>query len=219
MRFSEKFERYLSKQIKSQKYGAMAEVLIWHAEKYHHTRKKSIAPQVVVPLDSPKVKIAVKKAVENNWPFVAHIEFAAMGPDKELFMSKFETLLDLHKDHPIVLIHMGELEAEDVGRLIKNHGNIHFITAMCNPVALKNTKEPLVNLFKGNALAPRWKALFISYPDRFILGFDNVWERHWNKIYVQQAKLWRKALSELPEVIAHKIAHGNAERLWNLPTP
>jgi predicted TIM-barrel fold metal-dependent hydrolase len=213
------FERFLNNQIKSQKYGAMAEVLIWHAEKYHHTQKRPIAPQVIVPLDSPRVKTALEKSVENRWPFIAHIEFAAIGPERELFMSGFEAMLDSHQDHPFVLIHMGELEAEDAKRLIKKHRNIYFITAMCNPIALKNTAEPLVNLFKGNTLDPGWKALFLSHPDRFILGFDNVWARHWKKIYVPQVRLWRKALGELPEDIAHRIAHENAERLWNLPTP
>jgi len=210
------FKKYLDNQARNSRYGAMGEVLIWHAEKYHHTQNKPIAPQVVFPPDSPKVGIALKTAARKGWPFIAHIEFAAIGPDREKFMSGFEALLNAHRDHPFVLIHMGELEAEDVRRLIESHGNIHFITAMCNPVALKNTREPLVNLFEQDVLAPRWKDLFIAYSDRFILGFDNVWARHWRKIYIPQVLLWRKALGGLPEDVAHQIAHGNAERLWNL---
>jgi hypothetical protein len=67
-------------------------------------------------------------------------------------------------------------------------------------------------------LAPRWKALFVKYPDRFILNFDNVFEDHWSDLYVKQAALWRKALAELPAGVASKVAHENAERLWKLPT-
>ena len=66
------------------------------------------------------------------------------------------------------------------------------------------------------SLPPRRKDLFIAYPDRFILGFDNVWARHWRKIYVPQVLLWKKALGGLPEGAAQQISHGSAERLWNV---
>jgi hypothetical protein len=60
--------------------------------------------------------------------------------------------------------------------------------------------------------------MFVKYPDRFILNFDNVFEDHWSDLYVKQAALWRKALAELPAGVASKVAHENAERLWKLPT-
>jgi len=34
---------------------------------------------------------------------------------------------------------------------------------------------------------------------------------------MDQAALWRQALSDLTPEVAHALAHGNAERLWNLP--
>jgi predicted TIM-barrel fold metal-dependent hydrolase len=214
----EEFGLYLDKQLRNRNFGAMAEVLMWHAEKYHHKEDKPIAPQVVFPPDSPKVRVALERTLEKGWPFIAHIEFAAIGNDRDRFMSGFETLLDEYPDHPFVLIHMGELEVEDTSRLISNYKNIYFITAMCNSIAVKNTREPLVNLFEKDRLAPSWKKLIVAHPDRFILGFDNVWARHWKKIYLPQVNLWRKALKDLPEDAAHLIAHGNAERLWNLPS-
>jgi hypothetical protein len=57
-----------------------------------------------------------------------------------------------------------------------------------------------------------------DHPDRFILAFDNVWPEFWGKFYLDQAALWRTALNKLPSNVAHALAHGNAERLWNLPT-
>jgi hypothetical protein len=29
-------------------------------------------------------------------------------------------------------------------------------------------------------------------------------------------KYWRKAMADLPDDVAHAIAHGNAERLWRI---
>ena len=217
------FDRFLDKQIQMAQFGAMAEVLLWHAKKEKApnvtlgTAKKGKPPQVVVPPDDPRVKIALAKAIEKNWPFIAHIEFAAAGADKDLFMAKFEDMLRQHPDHPVVLMHMGELDAKDVRRLIGKYGNIHFNTAMSNPIVVDRFDHPFVNLFKGTILAPEWRELFVQYPDRFILGFDNVFAGHWRKLYLKQVALWRKALKDLPEDVAHAVAHGNAERLWRLP--
>ena len=57
-----------------------------------------------------------------------------------------------------------------------------------------HSKQPWIDLFDGGrSLAPRWKTLFVKYPDRFILNFDNVWADDWGDRYVSQAALWRKA--------------------------
>jgi len=211
------FGNFLDKQIKLGGFGAMAEVLIWHAEKFHHKKSEAIAPKVVLSPDNPKVKLALKRAVDRGWPFIAHIEFAAIGSERERFMSEFEALLKEYPDHPVVLNHLGQLKTKDVSRLIEAYGNIHFVTAMCNPISNKNSSQPLVNLFEKKRLAPRWQSLIKAHPDRFILGFDNVWARHWQKIYIKQVQLWKNALKDLPVDVAHQVAHGNAERLWDLP--
>lgn len=217
------FNRFLNKQIQMHQFGAMAEVLMWHAEKRKAPNVKfgsgkvGKPPQVVVPSDDPRIQIALAKAIKMNWPFVAHIEFAAAGIEKDEFMRKFEDLLRENPDHPFVLMHMGELQAVEVQRLITKHRNIHFNTAMSNPIVVNRSVQPLVNLFKGDSLAPEWKKLFIKYPARFILGFDNVFRGHWKKLYFKQVALWKKALSDLPVDVAHAVAHGNAERLWRLP--
>jgi hypothetical protein len=38
------------------------------------------------------------------------------------------------------------------------------------------------------------------------------------RLPLKRTSLWREALQDLPSAAA-KIAHGNAERLWNLPRP
>jgi len=59
--------------------------------------------------------------------------------------------------------------------------------------------------------------LVVSHPNRFILGFDNTRAKLWSDIYIDQIKLWRRALSKLPRDVAEKVAYRNAERLWHLP--
>ncbi len=210
-----KYSKRLTVQLAMPEFGAMAEVMMWHAEKGNPLNPK--APEVVVPPDDQRVQVALGAALERGWPFVAHIEFAAAGPDRSVFMRKFEALLGRHPDHPFALIHMGQLEAKEVRRLIEAHANVYFLTSHANPIVVSRSRQPWVDLFDGESLAPEWKNLVMQHPDRFILAFDNVWEYHWGPLYLDQIKLWRKALKELPHEAAHAVAHRNAERLWRLP--
>ncbi len=217
-----KFKKFLRQQADMAGFGALAEVLMWHREKTRHSvttksGKKHAPPQVVVPPDDRRVKIALALALDRGWPFIAHIEFASAGADRPVFMAKFEDLLRRHPDHPFVLIHMGLLPFEEVRRLIAEHSNIHFIPAHSDPHAIEKSDNPFTPMFDGSGLAPRWKALMVRHPDRFILGFDNVWVQNWERHYVGTVAVWRQALMELPTDVAHAVAHGNAERLWRLP--
>ena len=214
----------IEKQTEQGTYGAMAEVLMWHREKTRHvvTRKDGTIvapPRVVMPPDDPTVAKLLALTRKKGWPFIAHIEFASAGADREPFMEKFEDLLRRHPDHPFVLIHMGMLGFEDVRRLIETHPNIHFIPAHSDPFSVKKSDNPFTKMFKGGLLAPAWKALVNRHSDRFILGFDMVWSREWQRHYVKEVGLWRKALNDLPDLVARAVAHGNAERLWRLPPP
>ena len=206
----EKYYKLLKKQMRMPGFGAMAELILWHAQKGNK------APEWVIPPDAPQVQAALRGAVKKGWPFIIHIEFAA-SRDAQEFMNKMEAMLKEHPDHPFALIHMGQLKAKEATRLLARHKNLHFLTSHANPYITRSSSQPWTDLFDGGeTLTPEWKALFIKYPDRFVLAFDNVWVNHWGDKYVKQAALWRKALKDLPHEVAHAVAHKNAERLWKL---
>jgi len=171
---------------------------------------------VVYP-DDGRVLAALNYALDKKWPFVVHIEFASAESQRDEFMTKLEALLVQYPEHPFVLIHMGQLNHVEVQQLIEAHSNIYFITSHSNPIAVNKSKQPWTNMFDGNHLSADWKQLMIKHPDRFILGFDNVWAEDWGQFYLDQITLWREAIKELPVEVAHAFAHGNAERLWHLP--
>ncbi|MBA7708089.1 hypothetical protein ES703_116976 [subsurface metagenome] len=131
-------------------------------------------------------------------------------------MTELEALLIRYPEHPFVLIHMGQLNHIAVRQLIEAHENIYFITSHSNPIAASESGQPWTNMFDGDYLSADWKQLIVKYPDRFILGFDNVYVEHWGQFYLDQVALWREASKELPVEVAHALAHGNAERLWRL---
>lgn len=207
---SPKYNKFLDKQLQNQNFKAMAEVLLYHAQK----GKK--APEIVVYPDDPASVYSLAACLERGWPFIVHIEFASAGGKRSVFMKKLEAMLNAHPDHPFVLIHMAQLDADEAGRLLAAHSNLHFLTSHSNPVSRGENRQPWSNLFKGKSIAPAWRTLMERYPDRFILAFDNVWADNWGDFYLRQATLWREALSELPSDLAHAIAHRNAERLWKI---
>lgn len=208
-----KYYKRLRKQLDHGAFDAMAEVILWHAE------KGDKAPQIIVEIDAPQTQAALREALGRGWPFVVHIEFAAataVGDGKQ-YMEALEKLLRAHPKHPFALIHMGQLEPDTVDRLINAHANIYFLTSHANPIVTRNSRQPWVDMFLDDRLTPAWRGLIIQYPERFVLAFDNVWDDHWGSMYDKQVKLWREALASLPLPIAHAIAHRNAERLWKLP--
>jgi len=205
-----KYQNLLKKQVNMAQYGAMAEVLMYHAQKGEK------APLVVVYPDDERVLAALNYALDKKWPFIAHIEFAAAGAQRDEFMAKFEALLVQYPEHLFVLIHMGQLSHAGVRQMIEAYPNICFITSHSNPVTIKKSSQPWANMFDGDNLSDDWKQLMVKHPNRFILGFDNVWAENWGQYYLDQIALWREAIKELPLEVAHAFAHGNAERLWNL---
>ena len=209
-----KYYRMLKAQLEHPGFGAMAEIIIWHAAKGDR------APLQDIAIAAPQAQAAIKDALKKGWPAVIHIEFADADRNHkyEHFMAELAKLLRAHPDHPFALIHMGQLTAGAAKSLFAGHPNIYFLTSHANTVVTDKSSQPWTDMFEGgDRLAPKWQELVTAHPDRFIMAFDNVWPEHWSDIYAEQVRLWRKGLEALPHEVAHMIAHGNAERLWKLP--
>jgi len=208
---SRRYYRMLHRQVDSGLYHAMAEVLLYHA------MKGDLADEVVVYPDDERVQAALEGAKKNHWPLVLHIEFASLGiGQRQKFFNGLEKFLDHHSDYPVALIHMGQLSAPNVKKLIERHGNIYFLTSHSNTVAVNRSNQPWINMFEGPALKQEWENLVVAHPDRFIFAIDNVWPEHWRNGYKEQVQIWREALGRIPASVAHAVAHGNAELLWRI---
>ncbi len=208
-----KFPSVFYKELKRYDYRAMAEVIMWHAAKPGKGAGRS-----VIEADSPLLQPFVDTARKKGFPFVVHVEFGDMElGEKKDYMKKLEALFSANQDVFFGMIHMGQLDAEDAARLLPKHANLFFITSHSNPVITKDSRLPWTQMIYGTKMASKWEKVVLAYPDRFVLGFDNVWASHWRDKFLPQAKLWRKVLAKLPIEVAQAIAHKNAERLWKLP--
>ena len=209
------FHRRLSRQMGHGGFRAMAEILLWHDSaggKFQEIR---------VGFDDELVLAAFEQAKSRGWPFIVHIEFASLSADgRKAYMDQLEAFLRHNPDHPFAMIHMGQLQAGPVGRLLAAHANLYFMTSHASPF-YQGRGKPFINMMDGDSLKPQWRDLMTRYPDRFVFALDNVFSRFWMPdLYLGKMKLWWRALSELPDEVAHAVAHGNAERLWKLaPKP
>ena len=210
-RNTNKYYKKLSKQLNSGRFNAMAELLLYHAQ------KGDFAEEVVIYPDDERVKAAFEGAVKNGWPFVLHIEFSSLsGSQRKKYFTTLESFLEQNSDYPVALIHMGQLDVTEVKNLIDKHTNIYFLTSHSNPIAVARSNQPWINMFKNDVLAPEWETLIVANSKRFIFALDNVWPEQWQSGYKEQVSLWRKALSKLPPDVANAVAHENAESLWKL---
>lgn len=204
----------LDEQEASGRFAAMAEVLLYHAQ------KGDKAGEVDILASDRRVRYALNIARRDGWPFVIHIEFGSLhGQHRQQHMQAMEAMLREYPQQPFCLNHMGQLSGPEVVRLIEAHPNLYFLTAHTNPYIIQRSREPWTNIFRGRHLDPQWKSLIIAHPDRFIFALDNVWAKHWRDYYTPQMEYWHRAIAELPEPAASLLAHGNAERLWKLRAP
>jgi predicted TIM-barrel fold metal-dependent hydrolase len=68
----------------------------------------------------------------------------------------------------------------------------------------------------GKPTAP-WRALFLEFPDRFMVGSDTFTPERWPYV-VEHARWARRWLADLPPEVAEKIAWRNGERFFGVAT-
>ena len=216
-------KRKIDKQLASREFRAISEALIYHAEKFNQSGI-SIAPKVVVEYGDDRLEYMKNVSKRYAWPFVVHIEFRALNVDRssqgwDYFWDGLDQMLTNNTDIDFVLNHLGQLSDRDVLKLILAHDNIYFFTAHVTDIMNHGSSWTMIFDRHGRdcVVKNEWKELFQQYPNRFIFALDNVWEKHWSTYYDKQISCWVSALRRATPEVAHAIAHGNAERMWDLP--
>lgn len=220
---SEGLGPFLQRAVEDRRYYGIAELLVFHTEKDFNSGV--VMPQRAMMPDDPIVELVAGLDASRNWPLLLHIEFGQTGDLRQTYMEKFEQLLKAHPNLPMVLMHMGQLDPDEAGRLIVAHQNLYLLTGRVSyggngPQINPHTHAtPSTVMFQNGRLLATWRELFVKYPDRFIFAIDNVQLNDWRNGYVKEVTHWRRAFADLPPDVANQIAHQNAERLWHLPSP
>jgi hypothetical protein len=136
---------------------------------------------------------------------------AELAADRNLFLQAhvddvtIEKLLTLYPKPRFLWAHAGmSAPASTVGRLLERFPKLYVELALRTDVA------------SGGTLDPEWRAVFLKYPDRFMVGTDTWVTSRWEimRDYHRDVQVW---LAQLPRDVAEAIAWKNGERLFSAP--
>jgi len=137
--------------------------------------------------------------------------FAELAADRDLFLQAhvddvtIEKLLTLYPKTRFLWAHAGmSASASTVGGLLERFPKLWVELALRTDVA------------PGGTLDPKWRAVFVKYPDRFMVGTDTWVTSRWEAMqgYHRDVQTW---LGQLPRDVAEAIAWKNGERLFPSP--
>jgi hypothetical protein len=196
------------------------------------------APDIVVPelrpyrtrgdvgtwIRDPDVLPYVEERLRKH-TYVAIGEFHVYGADAELPIPK--RLVELAKQHRLFL--HAHADADAVERLFRLDPDARILWAHAGFERPERVREMLCKYrslwadlaFRndhgpGGKVVPEWRALFLEFPDRFMVGTDTYTPERWH--YVVEHAAWSRGwLSDLPADVAERIAWKNGEALFGAP--
>ena len=198
-------------------------------------RLAAMAPELVLPSLRPYRQ----RGDQSNWfrdpsvsgyleerlaqhRYAALGEFHVFGADVDLPVPRH--LVQLARTHGLVLHSHSDAEAIErqfaqwpQARILWAHAGferpprVHEMLARhpqlwCD-LAFRSEHAP------GGRLDDEWKALFLAYPGRFMVGTDTFTPERWPYV-VEHARWCRQWLSQLPAAVAENIAYRNGEALF-----
>jgi hypothetical protein len=140
--------------------------------------------------DLPVPRRMVQLARRHNLFLHAHSDIDAV-----------ERLLRQWPEARILWAHSGFDRPEKVREMLRKHRNLWCDLAFRTDHA------------RGGKVDPDWRAAFLEFPDRFMVGTDTFTPERWH--YVGEHAAWsRQWLGDLPKDVAERIAWKNGETLF-----
>jgi hypothetical protein len=101
----------------------------------------------------------------------------------------------------ILWAHAGFDRPERVAEMLRRHRNLWCDLAFRTDHA------------SGAGVDPAWRAVFLEFPDRFMVGTDSYTPERWH--YIPEHAEWsRRWLADLPRDVAERIAWKNGDQLF-----
>lgn len=157
-----------------------------------------------------------------QYRYVAIGEFHVHGTDADALVVR--RIVQLAKQHGLFL--HAHSDAEAVERLFKQDPAARILWAHAGfdrPQKVRDMLRKYRNLWcdlafrtdyaSGGTIDPDWRAAFLEFPDRFMVGTDTYTAERWPYV-VEHAKWARGWLADLPRDVAERIAYRNGEALF-----
>ncbi|PHQ69983.1 MAG: amidohydrolase [Sneathiella sp.] len=199
----------------------------------------AVAPDLIVPVlrpyrkrgelgtwvrDESVIGMIEKKLKENTYAGIG--EFHVYGEDANLPVIR--RIVELANEHGIFL--HAHSDAEAIEFIFAQNPNTRVLWAHSGFVPPKKLAEMFARYphltsdlavrsehDNDGTVDPEWRALFLAYPDRIMLGTDTYAPELWYYVidHANETRVW---LQDLPPAVARKISQENAEALaeWAL---
>jgi predicted TIM-barrel fold metal-dependent hydrolase len=143
---------------------------------------------------TPAMAAMIRMAIERGLFLHAHADRDAI-----------ERLLAQADGLTVIWAHAGfDVPTTELAELLERQPNLLLELSYRNDIA------------PGGQLDPRWRALFIAHPERFLVGMDTHVDDRWDALgeLAQETRQW---LDQLPAAVARRIAFDNAAALAGPP--
>ena len=154
--------------------------------------------------------------------YVAIGEFHLYGADADLPVPR--RMVELARQHELFLHAHSDVDA--IERLFRQDPNARILWAHSGferPEVVRAMLRKYPNLVcdlafrsehgSGGKVPEEWRAAFLEFPDRFMVGTDTFTPERWP--YVTEHAVWSRAwLNDLPRDVAERIGHRNGDKIF-----
>lgn len=117
-----------------------------------------------------------------------------------------DKLYEIAPKQPVIWAHAGTFPYPDlVSDYLRRYPNLLIDVSMRDE-----------RIAPGGIIDDGWYELFVTYPDRFMIGVDTFSTARWHMLNSATGTV-RNWLTQLPDEIALQIAYGNAAKLYKKP--
>ena len=144
---------------------------------------------------SPVFRRIVTLAVDYDLPLVLHADPAVI-----------DTLYEIAPNHPVIWAHAGTFPYPDlVADYLQRYPALHI------DVSVRDER-----IAANGEISDDWYELFVTYPDRFMVGVDTFSLSRWHDFDSAVARI-RQWLALLPDEIGSRLAYANAAAFFDRP--
>jgi hypothetical protein len=140
--------------------------------------------------DAPVARLAVQLAKQHKLFLHAHSDIDAV-----------ERIFRQDPNARVLWAHSGFERPENVREMLRKHKNLWCDLAFRNDHAA------------SGKLDADWRAVFMEFPDRFMVGTDTYTAERWHYV-VEHANWSRGWLADLPRDVAERIAYRNGDAIF-----
>jgi len=199
-----------------------------------HFSMKENHPHETAPPDHPLFLRLADLAAKYDLPIDIHMEAI---PEEMPMPSRFQSppnprilkpniaafcrLLSHNRKAKIVWVHLGwdntgKRTIALTRRLLSENPNLYMSIRIASGMQERKVVKPTFPLDKDGRLKQEWLGLFQEFPNRFLIGSDEIILPRNNHPSAGSIQSTVSILEQLPRKLRHKIGYENAHRLYKL---